>query len=1197
MPASAEIRLTLSALLMIAVLTACSHVGTPQNAPPVADAGPDQTLVVGQNAVLDGSESSDPEGDALAYAWTVTDRPPGSIAELTGASSDVAGLTPDVEGTYRVSLSVTDGNDADNDDVVLTVHPAGVERLEGDRSSSAADATFDLHVPLVLTEDAVELDPETGSRVLRTEIDIEFMEDATVGQVNDVLEDLGGRIVSMVRNAPIVVVEIPDPGDLVTLQSLIEELERRPAVASVAESPLLERPRVEESEDESDAGIGTEDVPPGLNTLASIDHHQAVRGHAAWNMRSALPGIGTRPRLLIGDLFGDGEPNDGYDIQSTAGDFGTTRPARHGYHVLGIIAGDYGPGASTAQRSDVAGAFPGTLRVRAVDVNNGFDTPSRTRNGLVQLMNDVLDADRNANIVVNTSIAYADPPSVSASTRNSDARKYINQLRNNGLEDRVVHVTSAGNADGTPAMPVRWNASINSIYAFAALGAVTGTFGGDIDNLRNVLVVENRVNTTASPMQRPVPGCASGGSIMGGQVSAIGTQVRSFGRPTSFNADGSVATTDSLGTSSIGGTSMAAPQVAGLAAFMWSLDPSRDGPDLVNLILATARNDYNAAAIGNATGWGCNVAAPSPVIDAFDAVLAAGGTAARVALLDVANGSGTAGTNGAFDERDISLLLSTWSTTSTLDYSRFDLNGDGVTHGIQTSTLTERVDLDGDGAFGPIVAEYLGEDVPLDERAVTDLDVLCYMAYSSPYTGSSFQRNQQLGQPCGIVDVDIVGPNDGDVFAEGEVVGLQVDVEVGGTHEGDVVVYSRGREQDRLFGYSYLDDYTIGTLSTREVCPGDPTVEVTFEDDVTGLRASDTVTLDIVPNALSVSIGGPNPRWVRVKRDAPGGDPLIDDVDLAGKTSVPTCEDPFSERIDQAGMNWAEVPSGLSLGTGPDLTLSGSYLSDGSGGFVSRDLELRTRYEGVFAKDTLTLRPCSSTLGLGTGESAVDGYAECPLEAVIGSVLESLADVFGTVDLNDAEVIVGRAIHGIPDYRVVLEELGSDPCDPTFCDPYPPTFPWSEAELRDGFYGDRGLITTDLLDRLFKVLDPPTLDDFEPQMTILLQSLYAETDISRADRELVAAAASVALAAADGFSPAPQGGLELWRNLGFAGDPATLVDRVDVLAPARRSVEGFLTAVVVENERSSFTNELYLDAAAYAAALAALEQAQLAPVE
>lgn len=98
-----------------------SIVVTVTNRVPVADAGDDQALQVGELATLDGSRSSDPDGQALSYSWSFLSRPSNSTAELANADTDSPSFTPDVGGDYQIQLVVSDGfDDSAPDDAVVT---------------------------------------------------------------------------------------------------------------------------------------------------------------------------------------------------------------------------------------------------------------------------------------------------------------------------------------------------------------------------------------------------------------------------------------------------------------------------------------------------------------------------------------------------------------------------------------------------------------------------------------------------------------------------------------------------------------------------------------------------------------------------------------------------------------------------------------------------------------------------------------------------------------------------------------------------------------------------------------------------------------------------------------------------------------------------------------------------------------------
>ena len=82
---------------------------TRANAAPVADAGSDMNVATGTLVMLDGTLSSDANGDALLFAWRFVSRPDGSAAVLADSTTAWPAFTADLDGTYVLELVVNDG--------------------------------------------------------------------------------------------------------------------------------------------------------------------------------------------------------------------------------------------------------------------------------------------------------------------------------------------------------------------------------------------------------------------------------------------------------------------------------------------------------------------------------------------------------------------------------------------------------------------------------------------------------------------------------------------------------------------------------------------------------------------------------------------------------------------------------------------------------------------------------------------------------------------------------------------------------------------------------------------------------------------------------------------------------------------------------------------------------------------------------
>ncbi|MBM4065868.1 MAG: hypothetical protein FJ266_09555 [Planctomycetes bacterium] len=111
------------------------------NSAPVANAGLDQSVYVGNTVTLDGSGSSDVDGNALSYSWSFTSRPSGSTAALNDTTSANPTFTVDKAGTYVASLIVNDGtvNSAPDTIIISTINVAPVADAGVDQSVNVND--------------------------------------------------------------------------------------------------------------------------------------------------------------------------------------------------------------------------------------------------------------------------------------------------------------------------------------------------------------------------------------------------------------------------------------------------------------------------------------------------------------------------------------------------------------------------------------------------------------------------------------------------------------------------------------------------------------------------------------------------------------------------------------------------------------------------------------------------------------------------------------------------------------------------------------------------------------------------------------------------------------------------------------------------------------------------------------------------
>ncbi len=139
-PGSYRVKLTVTDDSGTLRSTASDEMHVVVNAPPIADAGPDQVGAPGQELNFVAAGSLDPDGDVAKYVWSFKD----------GAEADGARVSHkfDRPGVYHVRLSVKDNTDqakaVDYDEAKVVINAPPVARAGPDRRAAPGDAvTFD----------------------------------------------------------------------------------------------------------------------------------------------------------------------------------------------------------------------------------------------------------------------------------------------------------------------------------------------------------------------------------------------------------------------------------------------------------------------------------------------------------------------------------------------------------------------------------------------------------------------------------------------------------------------------------------------------------------------------------------------------------------------------------------------------------------------------------------------------------------------------------------------------------------------------------------------------------------------------------------------------------------------------------------------------------------------------------------------
>lgn len=655
--------------------------------------------------------------------------------------------------------------------------------FSGDTAATLGSVIGNFYVadPVVDTEYSVDA---TGHRIQRTVIKVVFADTATVGDANEVLTDIKAELVSTLAGYPAAVVRIPDPGSLTDLDVLISEIESSLAVHSVLRSEEMITLAVPDSGIPANVYkmIFSAGNPRSAPEWDYIDHQVSVRSAGAWALRGLSA---AQPSVVIMDMFGGGNvAPEAYDIEKLPGqpDFGfvdVTQGANpqnanhHGYVMLSIIAARHSEEKETFLEDFASGMLPDVdnnagLRLGVADLIQGNTLATQS---LMMILAGIAADNSDAPIIVNISLGrdcdkFAGPadPCTSRQNLNDTVVDFIRMVRSIDPDEReILFVVAAGNNKNAGPSDAEtgslWNAS-TLLDGWA--DRLTQT---EVAPLSNVLVVEAAMHSEKrkAPFS---PLCTFRESFVGGHVAGMGVGVFGIKEPDAFDSnDDSAGEIDAFV-----GSSSAAAQVSGLAAYVASIRPDLTAQQLKRLIIRTSE-----AMTG--TGVDClDLNETAPVIDAYAATLATDpadqlipeAAAARMLLLDVTGGIQGGDPDGNFDIFDlrkwVEVLTRPEFPDGEFNYGRFDINGDGTTGG----TGTARFDLDLSMDFANptsvpfFVVEYdlLGQSVSYSEDLLNDAEIVCYYANSDLYTitgvephtveqrDTELQKVRSLCDPC-----------------------------------------------------------------------------------------------------------------------------------------------------------------------------------------------------------------------------------------------------------------------------------------------------------------------------------------------------------------------------------------------------------------------------------------------------------------
>ena len=599
----------------------------------------------------------------------------------------------------------------------FTPEPAGV-LLQGDPGSPALAALVDLAPSAAPAAEIVD-------GLLSTRLEALLAPTASVGEVNQALAGIGAGISSMNADSPVVTLVVPQVADAAAAAALAQQLAAQPAFAAVTACFTgTPGPALAQVGGPGFAGAS----PSGAIGLVS-SHLDAIRMTAAKNAAGML--LGEEVPVLVPDTYALATPHPMMITQSMLAGAGGIESdpelGNRGFTTCGILATD-------PEFDDYDAVHPdplGNLALLSLPLS-GLTWSER--------VHEILRHVPAGRFVLNTGQAYEqDFDQRTKLWRMLDALTWRVHAP---APDTFVHLTAAGDSGGEPgqlgqaawASPFALSERFPSLADLAAqelseadqqhfLDVMLVTFGGEPPPLGNLRVVGS---------SHPISHARSAFSASGEDLRVVGEDVHALCLVEGANcsADGTLVTS----------TFAATAQVSGIAAWCWSLAPERSVAELLEIL-------DRAWFAGGTPG----------LVDAYFATLALDlslfDPRVRMEILDVAAESDVQHPlgNGQLDHHDLKVFVDGLAAGTNL---RFDLNGDGHVGGPGRALFD--LDVDSPPSIETVSLFVEGELHDYDESALTDLEVLCYYAYSSLYVGDTDARAILLADCHDAPDSDVL---------------------------------------------------------------------------------------------------------------------------------------------------------------------------------------------------------------------------------------------------------------------------------------------------------------------------------------------------------------------------------------------------------------------------------------------------------